>query len=383
MVASEWGAIYKELGAQPVINATGSVTLLGGSTPVPEVKEAMEAGDSAFIPLIELEKAAGDAIANLVRVPAAYITSGAGSALTLAAAAYMAGADDDLIQQLPDTTGLKDEIVIQRRERYWYDRCLQASGAKLVDAGDDEGTNEDDIRAAITDKTCAIHVPVVEQAPKDPNVVPLEKVIEIGKEAGVYVSVDAAGQIYPLDNFGKYIRMGADFQCIAAKYMGAPHSTGLALGTEEIIDAIGKHSFVGYESRRIRGIGRPHKVDRQEIVGVVAAVQRWFSIDHEARLAKAEAESLAIIRPLQGIPGVKTELINNIIAHQPFGVSVSVDEDVVGFDNQGLVDRLKDLDPPIWTRTMDNAPLTIHVFGLNPGEPEIVGESIAKVVQKG
>ncbi len=381
MVTAEWGAIYKELGAQPVINATGSVTLLGGSTPVAEVKEAMDRSDSAFIPLIELEKAAGDAIAKLAGVPAAYITSGAGSALTLATAAYMAGADDDLIQQLPDTTGMKDEIVIQCRERYWYDRCLQLAGAKLVDAGDEEGTTEDDIRAAITDQTCAIHVPVVEQAPKDPNVVSLEKVIEIGKEAGVYVSVDAAGQIFPLENFGKYVRMGADFQCIAAKYMGAPHSTGLALGSEEIIEAISRHSFVGYESRRIRGVGRPHKVDRQEIMGAVAAVQRWFGLDHEARLAAAEQESLAIIKPLRGLPGVHAELITNIVAHQPFGVTISVDEDIVGFNNDDLVVRLKDLDPPVWTRTMDNAPLTIHVFGLNPGEAELVGESIAKVVR--
>jgi len=381
MVASNWGAIYKELGARPVVNATGSVTLLGGSTPLPEVKEAMAAADGAYIPLIELEQAVGDRVAELVGVPAAYITSGAGSALTLATAAYMAGSDDDLIQQLPDTTGMKDEIVIQRRQRYWYDRCLELAGAKLVDAGDDEGTTADDIRAAITDQTCAIHVPMMEQTPTDPNVVPLEQVIEIGKDAGVYISVDAAGQIYPLENFGKYVRMGADFQCVAAKYMGAPQSTGLALGTEEIIDAISRHSFVGYESRRIRGVGRPHKVDRQEMMGALAAVERWFRIDHEDRLAQAEQESMAIINELRNVPGVSATLVDNIVAHQPFGVTVSVDEDVVGFNNEGLVTKLRELDPPIWTRTMDNAPLQIHVFGLNPGEAELVGKSIAQVAQ--
>ncbi len=381
MVASNWGAIYKELGARPVVNATGSVTLLGGSTPLPEVKEAMAAADGAYIPLIELEQAVGDRVAELVGVPAAYITSGAGSALTLATAAYMAGADDDLIQQLPDTTGMKDEIVIQRRQRYWYDRCLELAGAKLVDAGDDEGTTADDIRAAITDQTCAVHVPMMEQAPTDPNVVPLEEVIEIGKDAGVYVSVDAAGQIYPLENFGKYVRMGADFQCVAAKYMGAPQSTGLALGTEEIIDAISRHSFVGYESRRIRGVGRPHKVDRQEMMGALAAVERWFRIDHEDRLAQAEQESMAIINELRDVPGVNASLIDNIVAHQPFGVTVGVDAEVVGFDNEALVTKLRELDPPIWTRTMDNAPLQIHVFGLNPGEAELVGKSIAQVVR--
>ena len=107
----------------------------------------------------------------------------------------------------------------------------------------------------------------------------------------------------------------------------------LALGTEDIIEAIGRHSFVGYEGRRIRGLGRPHKVDRQEMMGCVAAVQRWFKLDHESRLAAAEQESLEIIKPLRGIPGVTAELIDNIIAHQPFGVTVSVDEDVVGFNN--------------------------------------------------
>ena len=250
-----------------------------------------------------------------------------------------------------------------------------------MDAGDDEGTTEDDIRAAITDQTCAIHVPMMEQAPTDPNVVPLDKVIEIGKDAGVYISVDAAGQIYPLENFGKYVRMGADFQCVAAKYMGAPQSTGLALGTEEIIDAISRHSFVGYESRRIRGVGRPHKVDRQEMMGALAAVERWFRIDHEDRLAQAEQESMAIINELRNVPGVSATLVDNIVAHQPFGVTVSVDEDVVGFNNEGLVTKLRELDPPIWTRTMDNAPLQIHVFGLNPGEAELVGKSIAQVAQ--
>ncbi|MDP6416418.1 MAG: hypothetical protein QGG54_15525, partial [Gammaproteobacteria bacterium] len=284
MTTKDWGAIYKDMGARPVINATGSVTLLGGSTPVPEVKAAMDAADSAYIPLIELEQVAGDRIAGMLDVPAAYITSGAGSALTLATAAFMAGTDDEKIQQLPDTTGMPNEILIQKRQRYWYDRCLELAGAKLVEFGDENGTSEDDLRNAISERTAAVHYVVYEQNPTDPKVLTLEQVIEITHAAGKPVSVDAAGQIYPLENFGKYVRMGADFQCVAAKYMGAPQSTGVALGTKEVIDAISRHSFVGYESRRIRGIGRPHKIDRQEIMGAVAAVQRWMTLNHEERL---------------------------------------------------------------------------------------------------
>lgn len=380
MTTENWGAIYKEMGARPVINATGSVTLLGGSTPVAEVKAAMDAADSAFIPLIELEQVAGDRIAEMLGVPAAYITSGAGSALTLMTAAFMAGTDDDKIQQLPDTTGMPNEILIQNRQRYWYDRCLELAGAKLVEFGDENGTTEDDLRNAISDRTAVVHYVVYEQQPTDPNVLTLEQVIEITHAAGKPVSVDAAGQIYPLENFGKYVKMGADFQCIAAKYMGAPHSTGIALGTKELIDAIGHHSFIGYETRRIRGIGRPHKIDRQEIMGVVAAVKRWMTLNHEERLATAEGQSQAIIKPLKGIPGVTAQLNTNITAHQPFGVFVSIDPDVVGFTNDDLVEKLRDGEPSIWTRVQEGR-LVLHVFGLGEGEAELVGNAIAAAVK--
>ncbi len=381
MVTSEWGAIYKELGAKPVINATGSVTLLGGSTPVQEVKDAMDAADSAYIPLIELQEAAGKVVAEAIGVPAAYFTSGAGSALTLVTAAMMAGDDDDKIQQLPDTTGMKDEILIQKRQRYWYDRCLQLAGAKLVEFGSDEGTTEQDLIDAIGPQTLAIHFYAHEQDPEDPNLLSLEKTIEIAHDKGVYVTVDAAGQIFPLENFGKYVRMGADFQCIAAKYMGAPHSTGLALGTEELIHKISLQSFTGYETRRIRGIGRPQKMDRQEIIGVVAAVKRWFSINHEDRLAAAERMSGEIATQLRGVPGVTVEMNTNIIGHQPFGVFVSVDEGTTGKSNQDVVDALRDYEPAIWTRVPDGADrINLHVFGLDEGQPEIVGKAIRDVV---
>ena len=290
MTIGNQGDIYSELGITPIINAIGSVTMLGGSTPIPEVTIAMERAGESYIPLIELEEKAGAVVADMIDVPAAYITSGAGSALTLAAAAVMAGDDDNLIQQLPDTTGMKNEILIQKRQRYWYDRCLEASGARLVNFGTDDETTREDLFNAITENTAAVHFYMVEQEP-DSKALSLEETIEIAHEKGVPVLVDAAGQIYPLDLFGKYVRMGADFQCIAAKYMGASQSTGLALGTEEMIRKISKQSFVGYEGRRIRGIGRPHKVDRQEMVGVVAAVRHWMTINHEERLASIEKRS--------------------------------------------------------------------------------------------
>ncbi|MCY3690499.1 MAG: aminotransferase class V-fold PLP-dependent enzyme [Chloroflexota bacterium] len=377
MTTADWGDIYKELGAKPVINATGSVTMLGGSTPIPEVREAMAQADGAYIPLMELQEAAGNAIARMVNVPAAYITSGAGSALMLATAAAMAGDDDDHIQQLPNTTGMKNEVLIQTRQRYWYDRCLELAGAKLVMFGSEERTTPEDLENAIGPNTAAVHYYAVEQE-YDPNALSLEDTIAIAHAHDVLVTVDAAGQIYPLENFGKYIRMGADFQCIAAKYMGSPQSTGLALGSEDMIRKIGLQAFASYEGRRVRGVGRPQKVDRQEMIGAVAAVRHWMTMNHEDRLADSERRSRAILGAVVGIPGLRAELIDNVIGHQPYGLKLWVDPTVAGFDIYDLRDRLKDGDPPVWTRVRDEDDfIAIHMFGLNPGEETTVGERIA------
>ena len=382
MSNSEWGAIYKDLGLEPIINATGSVTALGGSIVAKEVQKGMDLANDVYIPMNLLEQKVGDEIAKILDVPAAYITSGAGSALTLAAAAFIAGKDDEKIQQLPDTTGMPNKILIQKRQRYWYDRCMELSGGKLLEVGDDSGTDADQLIKAISDDTACVHYPVYEQDKKDPNILSLEEVIEIAHSKNKPVSVDAAGQIYPLENFGKYVKMGADFQCIAAKYMGAPHSTGIALGTKDVIDSISRHSFVGYESRRIRGIGRPHKIDRQEVIGVLYAVRRWMSMNHEERITSAEKKSLHIINSLRKIEGVEVNLIDNIIGHQPFGLSLDIDEKFFNTNNEKFVEILKNSNPQVWTRVPDGEKsIIIHVFGMNQEQSEIVAEVIKKELE--
>tara|TARA_Y100000996_G_scaffold127143_1_gene96281 strand:+ start:7343 stop:8482 length:1140 start_codon:yes stop_codon:yes gene_type:complete len=379
MNQEHWNNIYEMVSAKPIINAIGSVTMLGGSTPIPEVKRAMDLADSSYIPLIELEEKAGKFLAEFIGVPAAYITSGAGSALTLAAAAIMAGDDDKLIEQLPNTDGMKNEILIQKKHRYWYDRCLEASGAQLITFGSEHKTTEKDLEEAIGPQTAGVHFTMYEQNP-DNDALSLEKTIEIAHSYNLPVLVDAAGQIYPLENFGKYVKMGADFQCIAAKYLGASQSSGLALGTEEMIRKISKQSFVGYEGRRIRGIGRPHKVDRQEMMGVVAAVQNWLTIDHETRLSDIEKQSMTLINILSNCPYIEASLIENIIGHQPFGVKIKIKNHKLTLHD--LVDQLKDGTPSIWTRVVgDNDFIEIHMFGLKTDEEKIVGEKIVEIFE--
>ncbi|HJN58919.1 MAG: aminotransferase class V-fold PLP-dependent enzyme [Dehalococcoidia bacterium] len=375
-------AIYSELGISPIINAIGSVTLLGGSTPPQSVLDAMDDANSTYVPLEELEKKAGSYIADMVGAKAVYITSGAGSALTLATAALMAGDNDDLITKLPDTSGMKDEILIQARQRYHYERCLTLAGAKLVEFGNKNGTNRDDLESSITEKTVAVHY-VANETFTDPNVLSLEETIDIAKSKNVPVMVDAAGQVYPIENIGKYVNMGAEFSAMAAKYIGAPHSTGFAIGTEEMIRKISLHSFIAYEMRRIRGVGRPQKIDRQEIIGAVAAVKLWTSINHEDRLSKAYKISETIASYLKNIQGIKVQVKENSIGHDPFGVTIELED-----DNKSLLDvveNLKNGKPSIWLRcnsnmdgVLDDSKLAVSPFGLQDGEEEIVGARLAE-----
>lgn len=381
MERSGWGEIYTELGARPIINAIGSMTLLGGSTPPPEVRAAMEAANSAYIPMEELEARAGEVIARAVGVPAAYVTSGAGSALTLATAALMAGDDPAKVEQLPDTAGMKDEILIQTRQRYWYDRCLQFAGAKLVDFGSAERTTAQDLERAIGPRTVAVHYLEKREA-IDSDALTLEATLKVASAAGVPVMVDSAGQIYPLENLGGAVRKGAVFQCVAAKYMGAPQSTGFAFGTEEMIHNISFQSFAGYEGKRVRGIGRPHKVDRQEIVGAVAAVKRWVTMNHEERLAEGERKSQAMVGALQGLPGVDAVFVDNVIGHHAFGLTIAIEPTTAKLTAGELVARLKDGDPPVWTRVRDGDTDLIRIspFGLRDGEEELVAERISELL---
>ena len=279
----------------------------------------------------------------------------------------------------PNTEGMKNEILIQRRSRYWYDRCLELAGARLVEFGSPDGATADDLAKAIGPKTAAVHCLVQEEA-IDPAELPLEEVIRVAGEAGVPVTVDAAGQIYPLENIGKYVRMGAAFQCVAAKYIGAPQSTGLALGSEEMIRKLSLQTFASYEGRRVRGVGRPQKVDRQEVLGAVAAVKRWMSLNHEDRLADYEHRSR--LRPrLHGGPagrgrGAHRKRRRPQRLRRPHPRRRGSDGRIAARGRrpaQGGRPAHLDARPRRARSGWD-----IHVFGLAPGQEAIVGERVAQ-----
>jgi D-glucosaminate-6-phosphate ammonia-lyase len=366
------GGIYEKLGVRKVINAMGNQTVLGGSTPSKLVKEAMDEAGQSYVEMRELLEKSGQFLADVLGTEAGYITSGCAAAMALSAAACITGNDPDKILKLPDTTGMKNEILIQKKQRYSYDRCYTATGGKLIEVGDENGCSPEQLERAIGPKTAAVAYFI--QPDWDSSVVTLEDTLEIAHRRGVPVIADAASQNYPLD----YMRnnaQSADLVCFGAKYLGAPHDTGFVVGKKSYVDAVVANGFIGFHTGGRRAIGRPMKVDREGIVGVVAAVDAWFSMNHEDRLLAIENKLVAIQRGLRGARNAQTKIVRN---DRYWGASlhVTLDTRALGRTAQQVADQLAEGSPRVMVGVHDESTLNINAHTLNEGEEKTVAEKV-------
>ena len=363
--------VYERLGVRRVINAWGVATELGGWGQSERVTRAMEEANRGTVEMQELLRKSGDFIADLLGVEAAFVTSGGAAAQALSVAACMAGTDPDRIAQLPDTTGMKSEVVIQKRNRYMFDRCYTLTGASLVDAGDDDGTTEDDLDAAIGPNTAAVAYYI--QPPIDDAIVSLEDTVALARSRGVTALGDACSQIYPLDYFRRCAQ-SADLVTFGAKYMGAPHSAGFVCGKRDLIDAVSAQSFVTYHYDGGRAVGRAMKIDRHEIIGVVTAIEDWFTMDHEERILEYEARFAVIDDALGDVDGVSTRRIE-VPHYVPYMMLVDVDESVVGKTAEQVRVKLDNGSPRIWVGAEDGS-LRVVVNCMSDEETAVVAERL-------
>jgi D-glucosaminate-6-phosphate ammonia-lyase len=367
--------IYEELGVRPVINAAGNMTLLGGSRVPARVLEAMATANRYFVSMEDLLLRTGALIAEQLKIEAALITPGCAAALALGSAACMTRGDREKIERLPDTTGMKNEILIQRPQRYKYDRCVTIFGAKLIEVGDARGTTAEQLAAAITDRTAAIlHLAVWGSE----GALPIEEVIRIGKQRGVPLLVDAASMIYPVELLSRYVRMGADLVCYGAKYFGAAQSTGLLTGRKELVDAAYLNSFIAYETLPISSPGRPLKLDRQDIIGVMVALREWLSMDHAPRLAEHQRKTQVIRQALEGVRHVSVTPVTDERSLGS-GVHVTLDEAALSKTAQKVIEELREGEPSIWVRGSGNS-FMVTVPHLVEGEEEIVARRLRELL---
>ena len=370
--------VYERLGVRRVINAWGVATELGGWGQSERVTQAMEEANRGTVEMQELLRKSGDFIADLLGVEAAFVTSGGAAAQALSVAACMAGTDPDRIAQLPDTTGMKNEVVIQKRNRYMFDRCYTLTGASLVDAGDDDGTTEDDLDAAIGPNTAAVAYYI--QPPIDDAIVSLEDTVALARSRGVTALADACSQIYPLDYFRKCAQ-SADLVTFGAKYMGAPHSAGFVCGKRDLIDAVSAQSFVTYHYDGGKAVGRAMKIDRHEIIGVVTAIEDWFTMDHEERILEYESRFAVIDDALGDVDGVSTRRIE-VHHYVPYMMLVDVDESVVGKTAEQARVELDNGSPRIWVGAEDGS-LRVVVNCMSDEETGVVAERLREALEGG
>jgi len=380
---SETGRLYQELGTRAVINCAGAYTVMGGSYLSPGVRAAMETANHRFADMQGLLHAGGRAVAQMLDAEGAYITSGAAAALTLAVAACLTKDHRDYLERLPDTAGIPNEVIVQKSSRQKYDRCLIIPGAKLVEAGDADAMTPGQLRDAIGPNTVAVHYLAPTGAPTDAKGrPPIESVIEVAHERGVPVIVDAAGLTYPVDNLRRYARLGADLVCYAGKYFDAPQSTGLVVGRRDLIDMVSINGYVGFETSGYHTLGRPMKVDRQEIFGCVVALREWLAMDHEVRFALYGERIDVILREVKGLPGVEAYRISERETPTPMvrdGVRLRLDSPQRA---EAAVMALREAEPCIWGRVDDllRDCINLSVAFLQDGDAELIARRLREVL---
>jgi uncharacterized pyridoxal phosphate-dependent enzyme len=360
--------VYRELGVRPLVNAAGTYTALSASLLAPEVREAMDSASRKYVNLVELHAAVGKRIALLAGSEAALVTAGAASALTVGTAACIAGRDKTKIARLPDTEGMKNEVVIQKTHRFGYDHAVRNTGAKLV-----EVETRDELDRAVNDRTAMMlfyhrHDPLGQ--------VKVEEFVAIGKKRGIPTLIDAAADLPPISNLSRFLKMGYDLVVFSGgKGLRGPQCAGLLLGRKDLVEAAALNNNPNTDT-----VGRTNKVGKEEIVGMWAAIDRYAKLDHAAAWKEWERRCAAVAAPLADLKGVKTATfvpeIANAVPH------LRITWDYSRLKAADVVRRLREGEPRIETRPEATEGIEIAVWMLEPGEDEIVGRRLKEELEK-
>ena len=283
--------VYTRLGVRPIINASGSVTRYGGTRTHPEALEVMADAASVLVEMGELNHWAGEIIAGITGAEAGFVCSGAAGGLVLQAAACIAGGDPVKMKRLPDTQGMKNEIIIQTMHRFPYDQCYRAPGGVLVEIGDAKRCYSWELEGAINERTAAVaylFAPFTNR-----RSIPFEQVCRIAHERDVPVIVDAASMLPPRENLYRYLRQGADMVIYSGgKGVRGPQASGILCGRKDLIEAASANANPN------QFFGRSMKVAKEEIVGLLTALELFVVEDEDAETRRYEEMSRRVVDSL-------------------------------------------------------------------------------------
>ncbi len=374
--------MLEELGVKPVINACGTVTVLGGCLMDDEVLQAMREAAKVYVDMTELHTKAGAYVANLAGAEAAYISAGAAAGLALSIAACMTRGQTELMTKLPFTESMRNEVIVQKLHRNMYDYNLEIAGARIIEIGTEQKTTPRDLEDAIGKKTAAVaffsYEPQI-------GVLSLAQVIEIAHKNQIPVIVDAAAELPPKDNLTKFISMKADLVLFSGgKDIGAPNDTGIILGRRDLITTcmrLGPHSYETVNSKRRVYFGRPMKTCKEDILGVVVALRRYLKADPAERILESERKVHYMISELSDHAGVAVRSFEPGPTHNrpPCFPRVELEFKNTQWSAEKVAEELKKCDPPIYAYVM-NERLYLNPQCLREGEEKIVVSSLKKLL---
>ena len=392
--------IYDRFGVRRRINAAGTLTRLGGSLMPPEVIEAMVEAAHYSVDISELQARASAVIAECTGAEAGIVTSGAAAALTLGTAACLTGLDPAKMERLPDTDGLANEVLMCRAHRTTYDHAIRAAGARIRDVGFNDsatgagvrGVEPWEIEASISPQTVAVAYTATPV-----NQPPLAMVTALVKQRGLPVLVDAAAQLPPVGNLRRFLAEGADLVVFSGgKAIRGPQGTGILCGRRDLIaaailqqwdmdvapetwdppgDLIPKHLLPGVPHH---GIGRGFKVGKEEIVGLLVALQRYVRLDARAEELELEARLAPVALALSGLPHVATRLLSAEATGRIPLLEVILDESALGRTAWAVSAALQHGAPPVHLgeRRAADGILIVNPAALLPEDAGVIGDRL-------
>jgi uncharacterized pyridoxal phosphate-dependent enzyme len=360
--------LIEELGVRSFINAAGTFTALTGSLMRPEAVAAMQVASRKYVRLEDLRDAVGKRIAELLSCPAALVTAGCASALSVATAACITGDDRDRVRRLPDTTGMKNEVIVQRTHRVNYDHAIRNAGVRMI-----EVVTREELEKAINDRTAMMFF--LNSA--DPRgKVHHEEFVAIAKKHNVPTLIDAAADVPPVENLWRFTKMGFDLVGFSGgKGLRGPQSSGLLLGRKDLIEAA-KLNF-GPEGD---SLCRTNKVNKEETIGMLVALETYLKEDHAAVWKDWEGRCRCISRALGAFDDVKTEIFVPPIANAVPHLRIRWDSKKRGLTPAEMVKKLRDGKPSIEVTPGSRQQFVIGVWMMDPGEDAIVGERIRSIL---
>jgi len=368
---SEKRDFFKELGVTPIINAGVTMTFLSGSLMLPEVLEAINSTSHDFANMYELQDKAGAKIAEMLKCEAAMVTSGAACALLLGTAASITGTDKDKISQLPNLPGPQREVIIQKTHRYLFDQAVRTTGVKLVEvegpAGMEQAINANTVMALFFN------------AAEQPHSITHEEFVAISKKHNIPSFIDAAADVPPVENLFRFQKMGFDLVTFSGgKMIRGPQSAGLLFGRKDLIEAA-KLNHSPYESP----IGRPMKVNKEEIFGMYAALKAYLERDHKKEWNEWLDRAKRIAAQLEQVPTVKTETVVDPGPANAFpSLIVNWDQNRVKITTREVLKALKEGTPSIVANARKGNTLSIGVVLLRPEQVDIVAQRVKEILLK-